>query len=377
MKAVAAAAATTERREALAGWSLQYSQLLVGLPELAGIALAARHISTAAAGAGGDWYDVIPLGEGRVGLAMGDVAGRGRHAASAMVVLRNALRAYAFEDEAPAETVSKLERFVLALEPGTMATLLYAVLDRDGGAARVVRAGHPTPLVIPADGEPSFVAASAGAPLGTTPGAAGAEAEVVLPPGATLLLYSNSLISRPDERPARARERLARAAGHGPREPEAFMAHLVGELLEGRPASDDVALLAAQVAPRAGADLHLIVRAVPEELAEVRQTLRRWLSGHGASDREVAAMTLACQEACANAVEHAYGLPDATFELVGHLAGDHVELLVRDHGRWRPPRGEHRGRGLTIMRSLMHEVDVMAADGGTTVRLAHRLGVPG
>ena len=88
-------------------------------------------------------------------------------------------------------------------------------------------------------------------------------------------------------------------------------------------------------------------------------------------------MTLACQEACANAVEHAYGLPDATFEVVGHHAGGHIELLVRDHGQWRPPRGEHRGRGLTIMRTLIHEVDVVAAEGGTTVRLTHRLGVAG
>jgi anti-sigma regulatory factor (Ser/Thr protein kinase) len=374
MKAVAAPATSEQRRDALAGWSLQYSQMLGRLPELAGVALASRHVAAAAAGAGGDWYDAIPLPDGRVALAMGDVAGHGRHAASAMTILRNALRAYALDGESPAVTVGKLERFVLSLEPGTIAAVLYAVFDREGGVVRVVRAGHPAPLLLPPDGEPRFLDASPGAPLGSTAGAAGAEYEITLTAGTTLLLYSNGLVGKPDERPARARERLCRVAAEGARDPEPLVARLIGELLGAGPVIDDVALLALQVAPRAGAELHLTVRAVPEELAEVRHALRRWLAGRGASDREVAAMTLACQEACANAVEHAYGLPDATFELIGHHVDGRVELLVRDQGQWRPPRGVNRGRGLAIMRSLMHEVDVVAGDNGTTVRLAHRLG---
>jgi len=374
MKAVAAAATSEQRRDALAGWSLQYSQMLGRLPELAGIALASRHVASAASGAGGDWYDAIPLPGGRVALVMGDVVGRGHDAAASMAALRNALRAYALEDESPAVTVGKLERFVLSLEPGTIATVLYAVFDRDRGVVRIVRAGHPAPLLLPPDGTPRFVDAAPGAPLGSAPGAAGPEHELALSDGATLLLYSNGLVGKPDERPARARAGVCRVAPAGAREPEPLVARLAGELVGDAPVVDDVALLALHVAPRAGAELHLTVRATPEELAEVRQTLRRWLAGRGASDREVAAMTLACQEACANAVEHAYGLPDATFELVGHHVDGCVELLVRDQGRWRPPRGAHRGRGLTIMRSLMHEVEVVAGDTGTTVRLAHRLG---
>src|SRR4051794_29210506 len=127
MKAVAQTARIGRRRDALAGWRVQYSQLVACLPELAGVALAARHVSAAAAGAGGDWYDAIALNDARVALAMGDVAGHGRHAASGMVALRNALRAYALEDESPAATVAKLERFVRTLEPGSVASVLYAV----------------------------------------------------------------------------------------------------------------------------------------------------------------------------------------------------------------------------------------------------------
>src|SRR3954471_14624163 len=361
-------------RDAVHGWSLQQSQLPERLPQLPGIALAARYVTASnGSGAGGDWYDAIPLPGGRVALVMGDVVGRGHEAATSMAALRNALRAYALEDEPPSLTIAKLEHFAAALEPGCMTTLVYAVLDRAAGSVRFVSAGHPPPLLVPLDGEPAFAPHEGSAPVGAGPDPRRAAGEIFTPARTTLLLYSNSLVGRRGERPVVAREHLREAVARGRREPEPLVAGLVGALLDGPPLTDDVAVLAVQVAPSADADLHLTVPAAPEELAEVRWALRRWLAGHGASDQEVASITLACQEACANAVEHAYGLPDATFELTARQSNGVIEILVRDRGKWRPPRGEHRGRGLTIMRSLIDEVDVIAAAAGTAVRLAHRL----
>src|SRR5256885_2795139 len=82
--------------------TLQRSLLPERLPELPGIALGARYLPAAGADAGGDWYDVIPLYDGRVGLAIGDVVGRGPDAAAYMAELRGALRAYALDCDTPA-----------------------------------------------------------------------------------------------------------------------------------------------------------------------------------------------------------------------------------------------------------------------------------
>ena len=82
--------------------TLQRSLLPDRLPALPGLEVAARYLPAASeAEVGGDWYDVIPIGAGRVGLVMGDVAGKGLAAASMVGRLRSALRAYALEGHDP------------------------------------------------------------------------------------------------------------------------------------------------------------------------------------------------------------------------------------------------------------------------------------
>lgn len=88
-------------------------------------------------------------------------------------------------------------------------------------------------------------------------------------------------------------------------------------------------------------------------------------------------LTVAVQEACANAVEHAFGPGTADFAMDAHHAGDEVTIVVRDEGSWRHTRGTERGRGMPLMRALTDAVDVEAgANGatGTTVELRRRLG---
>jgi anti-sigma regulatory factor (Ser/Thr protein kinase) len=111
-------------------------------------------------------------------------------------------------------------------------------------------------------------------------------------------------------------------------------------------------------------------------LAEVRQVLRRWLTERGASPEELAEITIAASEACANAVEHAYSPRPEAFELEASAENDEITLIVRDRGRWRPPRGINRGRGLGIIAAAMSEVDVRRTADGTEVIMRRRLGEP-
>lgn len=111
-----------------------------------------------------------------------------------------------------------------------------------------------------------------------------------------------------------------------------------------------------------------------EVLADVRMLLRRWLHSHGASEDEAYDIVVASQEACANAVEHAYGPGGRSFELEAAYVDRRVTVTVRDHGRWRPPRGAHRGRGVPMMQALMERVDVTHGEAGTVVVLDRSLG---
>ena len=87
-------------------------------------------------------------------------------------------------------------------------------------------------------------------------------------------------------------------------------------------------------------------------------------------------MTVASQEACANAIEHAYGPGFAEFTVDAAYADGRVTITISDHGEWREPRGTNRGRGMPLMRELMDDVQVSQTEDGTTVTLVRALGRP-
>src|SRR5919197_246236 len=137
--------------------------LLPQLPAVPGLRLAARYRPGASeTRIGGDWYDAIPLRAARLGIAIGDVVGRGVKAAARMAHLQSALRAYALEGLRPALVLERMNGFVREGKQGGMVTLLYAVLDPDACTMHVASAGHPPPLVLDPEGEPRFAEAPAG-----------------------------------------------------------------------------------------------------------------------------------------------------------------------------------------------------------------------
>jgi anti-sigma regulatory factor (Ser/Thr protein kinase) len=354
-------------------WSLQRSVLPAWLPRARGVTVAARYLPAAhELGAGGGWYDAFLLPDGRVALAIGDVASRGRHAAALAGELRSVLRAYALEGDGPVAVVAKMWHFVDALERGEMASVLYAVHDPVERSVRFCSVGHPGPVFVRADATATHAIAEPAAPLGAGGPPHGAASEAELEPAATMVLYTDGLAERPGERLAERRDRITWASAGSP-DPDAVCRRLLSRLVDGRP-PDDVVVLALQAAAATDHRLERTLPADARELGSLRRELRRWLADHGADEREIAALTLAAQEACANAVEHAYGAGDETFDLAALADGGTVEITVTDRGQWRLPRGEHRGRGLALMRALVDEVDLATGERGTTVRLIRRLG---
>ena len=354
--------------------TLQRSLLPERLPPIEGLDLAARYLPAArGAGIGGDWYDVLERPDGRVALVVGDVAGHGLRAAASMGQLRNAFRAYGMVEASPADVVARINRLVMTGVEKVMATVLYLVLDRETGEVTFSAAGHPPPLVIAPDG-PWFLEGGRSVPIGAADPAVFREETAVIPPGSALLLYTDGLVERRDTPLDDRLDQLAAAVGPAEDELGVLCERVLRGVLSDGELGDDVALLAVRPRAAAGSHIKITLPAEPGSLAQLRRRLARFLHATGASEMEHYELTLTICEAAGNAIEHAYGPGDATYEVEVSLEGDEVVATVRDSGSWRAKRGEHRGRGLSIMQELMDEVHVERDDQGTCVRMRRRVG---
>jgi PAS domain S-box-containing protein len=184
--------------------ALQRSLLQQRQPEQSAVEVATRYLPThSGAAIGGDWFDVIRLSGCRVGLVVGDVAGHGIRAAATMGRLRTAVQTLADVDLEPEELLTRLDDVVarLAAEQelsadavaDLSATCLYVVYDPVSRRCTMARAGHPVPAVLTPGGTVDFVDLPAGPPLGLG-GLPFEEAEVELPEGSLLVLYTDGLI---------------------------------------------------------------------------------------------------------------------------------------------------------------------------------------
>jgi integral membrane sensor domain MASE1/anti-sigma regulatory factor (Ser/Thr protein kinase) len=353
--------------------ALQRSLLPEELPEIPGIRVATRYVPASTdMEIGGDWFDVVQLPDGRVALAIGDVAGHGLRAATAMGQVRMALRAYAVEEESPAGVMDRVHRLVQRMLVADMVTLVYLVFDPESGSVRFSNAGHPPPLVV--DGsDATYLTEALSPPLGVvTYPRPHAETVAELPSGAILLLYTDGLVERRgvsiDDGLARLRSEASRAGT----DVEQLCDHLLRTMVPD-PVSDDVAMLALRPIPLTTEPVRIRVEAEPRVLAPLRQTLRRWLAELGADPDDVTCVLTACGEACANAIQHAYGAREGWLEVEFAHADGTVELTVRDQGRWRPPSGAEGGLGIPLMEGLMDAVEVERTPSGTAVRMRRRL----
>lgn len=357
-------------REHSVAVGLQRSLLPEHLPEIADVTVGARYLPSRDE-VGGDWYDVIELDRGRVGIAIGDVAGHGVRAAALMGQLRTGLRAYALDGPDPGAVLERVNRLLQTMRGRGMATAAYGVFDLETSELCIANSGHPPPLIVPASSEPHYLDVEPGPPLGTLPNPEYGETTVRLSAEETVLLYTDGLIEVRGESLQDGLERLV-ATARGAKSADALCQQVIQALVPSEGASDDVAVVALQNAP-IPAEIAMRLPADPAVLVQVRRVMRRWLHQFGAAQEDATAITLACGEACSNAIEHAYSPAAGVFEVEAHLDGDVVTVAVRDSGQWRTARGKHRGRGLRIIESSMDEVDVRQGPSGTEVLMRRRL----
>jgi integral membrane sensor domain MASE1/anti-sigma regulatory factor (Ser/Thr protein kinase) len=352
--------------------TLQRGLLPDRLPEVPGMGLAARYVPAGAnMEVGGDWYDVVQLPSGHVGLAIGDVAGHGLRAASTMGQLRMALRAYALEEPSPAKVVSRLDRLVSRLLGSEIVTLVYLVLNLDSGMVHFANAGHPPPLVVGSGGQTFFLEEGLGPPLGCDGPELPVEASFRLVPDSTLLLFTDGLVEKRGISIHEGLERLETLAADCGQDIEALCEQLLRSMV-GDEISDDIALLAIRPIPLTGRP-NLRVPAEPRVLAPLRQTLRRWLREIDAAPQVANDILLACGEVCANVIQHAYGAKEGILEISLGVSDGTAEVTVRDEGCWRPSSGIDGGHGLPLIRELMESVEMTSGPDGTVVRIRRRI----
>ncbi len=379
LEAVAARAGLAIERTALyehehaIAETLQRSMLPQEMPHVPGLEIVARYVpGSAGVAVGGDWYDAVELPDGRVGVAVGDIVGKGLRAATEMMQVRNAFRAYALERLEPADLLERLNGLVERQGTGQFSTLVYAIYDPRRGVVTFACAGHPPPLVRSQEGQAAFLEGGRSLPLGVAPEARCEQAEAPVPTGATLLLYTDGLFERREQGVGEDLSHLATFVRSGPTELGPLVDALVAEAgKEG--GRDDIALVALRPLAKPS-HLSIGLPTKPESLRRLREELRTWLAHIGVTGDEVARITLACNEACTNAIEHPIAPRTQLVQVEADVVDGLVSVVVRDSGRWRTPdpRAE-RGLGLRMIHDLMDGVEVNRTPDGTEVRMTRRL----
>jgi PAS domain S-box-containing protein len=323
---------------------------------------------------GGDWYDIVELPDGRIGIMVGDCVGHDLGAATVMGQLRSACRALLLQDASAGAALTAMDRFASSVPGGECATVFCGILDPGTGELRYSSAGHPPGIVIHPDGRMDLLEDARALPLAIRADAGRTEASYVLPPRSTLLLYTDGLV----ERRGRAVTEGIVAAGAAVREASpTALEDLAEELMTGlAPAAgyeDDVAL----VLYHHPTPLDVSFSAESDQLASVRAQLRGWLRSCDIGARIAQDVLVAAGEAIANAIEHGHrSRPGEQVRLRAISTANQLRLTITDTGRWQAtPPGDRslRGHGIALMRALMQQVIIEPGPSGTTVDLYLRI----
>ena len=177
-------------RELELAHEIQVGMLPRELPRLPGYGFGARTLPARAVG--GDFFDFIPLPDGRMGVVVGDVAGKGMPAALFMALARALLRAEGSRGDAPAEVLRSVNAHLLTMnQAGLFVTVIYGILDPGTGRLDYARAAHEYPLLAEPNGGSRAFTGGRGQPLGVLDEPELDEQTTVLAPGGTLLFYSD------------------------------------------------------------------------------------------------------------------------------------------------------------------------------------------
>jgi PAS domain S-box-containing protein len=328
---------------------------------------------------GGDWHDVVELPDGRIAIVVGDCVGHDLGAATVMGQLRSACRALLLQDAGPGQVLAAMDRFAASVPGAECTTVLCAVLDPVSGELTYSAAGHPPAIVAHPDGGVELLDGARSFPLAAVPRAAmleagRREASYRLPPRSTLLLYTDGLVERRGRSLTDGIAEAGAVIARGGDDPlEDLATQLMARLAPPGGYGDDVAV----VLYRHPGPLELAFPADIGQLRPVRARLRGWLAGCGLAAPVAQDALVAAGEAVANAIEHGHrDRPGAQIRLLAAVSAGRLRLTVADSGRWQPQAPEpapYRGKGISLMRAMMDNVNIDAGPAGTTVTMDVRL----
>ncbi len=378
---------------------IQQNFLPKQLPELNGWQVAAYY--RPAREVGGDFYDVIPLPEGRVGFVIGDVTDKGVPAALVMAATRSVLRASAQRLVEPGEVLERVNEHLCPDMPEKMfVTCLYGVLDPESGHFRFANAGHDLPYVKTAEGSKELRAR--GMPLGLMPGMRYEEKETVLQPGESLLLHSDGVVEAHDPNGdmfgfPRLKQAVADYPGGGELI-DRVLVDLQAHLGPDAEQEDDITMVTLQRSPGAA---HMRNGAVPDALlaefdvesaeGNERVAIARVseaVASLNISGDRLERLKTAVGEATMNAMEHGSQYrADRPVSIRVLAGGGSVRVQITDLGGAPPEREREipdleakldglqrpRGWGLFLIENMVDEMRETSAAGRHTLELALRL----
>jgi serine phosphatase RsbU (regulator of sigma subunit) len=359
----------TERQTALA---FQKSLLPQAIPELDGLEVACRYVpakplETQGQGiqtqVGGDWYDIIPLAAGRVGIVIGDVEGRGARAAAIMGQLRAALRAFAQDEKAPADIMRKLDEWCRSLAPADengvqlagdppTCSCIYLIYDAWSRELTFANAGHDAPLIISAGQVRQLEFAHKGVLLGVRgKGIRGLptykEETIGVPPGAILVFYTDGLTDRRTRADGsghysetEAAEMLQYAVRAAAASGDADAVATAAEYAVPGDIDDDMAILVVKSSPSELASTERVFPAQPIMVSEARRVAAQTFASWGMDAEQAELACLLVSEVVTNAVLHASITPspgrDLDFDLEPLMMPAQVGAAAGSAGA-RPP----------------------------------------
>jgi serine phosphatase RsbU (regulator of sigma subunit)/CHASE1-domain containing sensor protein/anti-sigma regulatory factor (Ser/Thr protein kinase) len=392
--------------------SIQHALLPDDLPKLEGWKIAYHY--QPAREVGGDFYDFLRLQDGRVGIVIGDVSGKGIAAALVMANTQSVLRAVAKRgDVAPGRVLAEANEVLYTYIPsGTFVTCFYGVLDPQSGRIVYANAGHDLPY-LQRDGDARELRAR-GMPLGLMSGMFYEEAEAVLTAGDDLLFYSDGLVEAHDPEGEmfgfpRLRELImVRAAGSGGELVDFLLAELTRFTGEDSEQEDDITLVTLERSKAGMRDSETPLRpdttdndgdrriltyfTLPSEPGNERPAMEKVAEAVkelGLSQRRLERLKTAVAEATMNAMEHGNRYdPGVPVEIEVLLLKERLLVRIIDRGSGPLPNlmaqgpdllaklggaQTPRGWGLFLIESMVDEVRVSGNPDHHTVELVVRL----
>ncbi|MGW5249088.1 ATP-binding SpoIIE family protein phosphatase [Streptomyces sp. NPDC004129] len=370
--------------------ALQRSLLPQIAPKQSAVEAATRYLPTdSQAGVSGDWYDMIPLSGARVALVVGDVVGHGIHASAAMGRLRSAVRTLADIDLPPDELLTHLDDLVTqrrmdhqqeagrdtGAEFGEVgAACLYMIYDPVSRRCTVARAGHLPPAVVRPGSDVDYLDIPAGPPLGVA-GLPFETAELQLPKGSLLVLYTDGLIDTPGHTLDEGLGRLRKALS-GPISSLEDTCDRVLDMVVDDRSRDDAVLMIARTQELDSR--HVATWVVSEDLSEVARVRDLATSQLADWDLEEVAFTaeLIVSELVTNALR--YGRAPVRLRLIRQ---DTLTCEVSDGTNTAPHLRRARifdegGRGLFIVAQLAERWGTRQRSQGKTIWAELRLPEP-